>query len=150
MNFTCGHLTKKNTECLKKVPMEGMKCYHHRDKENCGTCSICLETIKEDKHLKLKCHHSFHKECIGKWLTQKMECPYCRHEITDKKTLQWLDEDFKNKDEEWIPSPNLQIPTRRRRQRRRRRRRAATQAETNRNIMNHFSTLIDRITELMT
>ena len=53
-------------------------------------CSICFGDIelddsgyslnKEDKYLKLPCDggHTFHEECIDKWLEDKKTCPNCR------------------------------------------------------------------------
>ncbi len=41
-------------------------------------CVICIEQIEDDKEESLTCGHTFHKECIDKWLDQKTECPICR------------------------------------------------------------------------
>ena len=46
-------------------------------------CSICLEEIKEN-YFAADCKHSFHKECIKRWiLTVEQEnndkCPICRN-----------------------------------------------------------------------
>lgn len=43
-------------------------------------CSICLETILEDKKI-LKCDHEFHANCIDLWFNEKKECPICRTPI---------------------------------------------------------------------
>ena len=40
------------------------------------TCSICLEQQNMDTVL-IKCGHSFHKNCISKWIEQKRTCPNC-------------------------------------------------------------------------
>lgn len=42
-------------------------------------CPICFEHSK--KYAVLKCHHSFCKECIDKWLEKNKTCPLCREEI---------------------------------------------------------------------
>lgn len=52
-------------------------------------CNICMEIIV-DKYTMLKCHHTFHSECLNIWyqnvalnpniykkVAQK-SCPYCR------------------------------------------------------------------------
>jgi hypothetical protein len=47
-----------------------------------GTCNICLEDYQKGDHLKsLSCPHSFHKECIDKWLKQVASCPICKKEV---------------------------------------------------------------------
>ena len=42
-------------------------------------CCICLDD-GSNKHIFLKCGHSFHKKCLLKWFNTDMSrnCPYCR------------------------------------------------------------------------
>ena len=51
-----------------------------------GTCGICLEDYKEgEMKKKLSCKpmaHSFHSECIDKWLKQVASCPTCKHDVS--------------------------------------------------------------------
>jgi hypothetical protein len=44
-------------------------------------CSICLESKLSGDIIELECTHTFHKECINKWLTNNESCPYCRQDI---------------------------------------------------------------------
>ena len=45
-------------------------------------CPICLERYnKNDKIINLKCRHTFHQECIIKWLKNNNSCPQCRENI---------------------------------------------------------------------
>lgn len=45
-------------------------------------CSICLDNFNEPVILrKLICNHSFHIECIEKWLSENTNCPMCRYEL---------------------------------------------------------------------
>ena len=45
-------------------------------------CSICLEAFEEGMPaLQLPCKHSFHGECIGKWVMEHHCCPVCRHDL---------------------------------------------------------------------
>jgi len=50
-----------------------------------GTCGICLEDYKEGESMKtLACPnhpHSFHKECIDKWLKLVASCPICKNNV---------------------------------------------------------------------
>eukprot|EP00415_Alexandrium_ostenfeldii_P004323 UN4323 len=40
------------------------------------TCIICLSDFKpEDEILQLPCNHTFHTECITKWLSRSRHCP---------------------------------------------------------------------------
>ena len=46
-------------------------------------CLICMEEyIKKDEIIKLKCDHTFHKNCIKQWLCKENnKCPICRIEV---------------------------------------------------------------------
>ena len=44
-------------------------------------CSICLEKIvNDDKHI-TSCNHTFHEECITKWMSLNHNCPLCRKNL---------------------------------------------------------------------
>ena len=45
-------------------------------------CAICLTGVEPDHNIKTKCNHSFHKDCLHKWLDIKENCPYCRNTLT--------------------------------------------------------------------
>jgi hypothetical protein len=66
-----------NSEELSQLPI---KTYEEVDKEKHKTCAICLEDYDKDSQLRiLKCDHSFHKDCVDKWLTDcDYKCPVCR------------------------------------------------------------------------
>ena len=41
-------------------------------------CSICLvDFAPGDECRKLACSHYFHRECIERWLDQRLRCPLC-------------------------------------------------------------------------
>mmetsp|Transcript_78867 Transcript_78867/g.160258 ORF Transcript_78867/g.160258 Transcript_78867/m.160258 type:complete len:184 (+) Transcript_78867:42-593(+) len=47
-------------------------------------CSICFEQMNPQHHevAVLPCHHHFHHQGVGKWLTQgKQCCPLCREQL---------------------------------------------------------------------
>ena len=50
-----------------------------------GTCGICLEDYREGELKKaLSCPsrpHSFHKDCIDKWLKLDASCPICKNSV---------------------------------------------------------------------
>ena len=41
-------------------------------------CSICLSTMVKKEVKSLPCIHTFHIECIDKWLKKSTRCPLCR------------------------------------------------------------------------
>ncbi len=47
-------------------------------------CGICLENFEdamqdpENKIVKLRCGHMFHRKCVEPWLKKKQTCPLCR------------------------------------------------------------------------
>ncbi|KAI4306849.1 hypothetical protein L6164_030093 [Bauhinia variegata] len=43
-------------------------------------CCICLGEFKDGDKLKVLpgCDHSFHSECVDKWLVNQSSCPLCR------------------------------------------------------------------------
>lgn len=50
------------------------------DDSNADTCHICLSEMQTHASVvQLPCQHSFHPECISRWLTQyKGTCPVCK------------------------------------------------------------------------
>jgi hypothetical protein len=49
-----------------------------------GKCSICLECAEDGDMMRtLPCFHSFHRDCLDKWLELKAKCPICQFEIGD-------------------------------------------------------------------
>ena len=41
-------------------------------------CCICLEKLSIKARYTLTCAHTFHRECISRWLETNNTCPYCR------------------------------------------------------------------------
>lgn len=49
-------------------------------------CIICMMSIdKIEDFIYLKCHHSYHKNCIYKWLLRKPFCPMCNENMAHMK-----------------------------------------------------------------
>ncbi|XP_039386778.1 leukemia NUP98 fusion partner 1 isoform X1 [Mauremys reevesii] len=56
--------------------------------EDSDPCVICHDDLETGSIIELHCMHSFHKECIEKWLLKKPTCPTCRiHVLMSKSVL---------------------------------------------------------------
>ncbi|KAL6975901.1 RING-type E3 ubiquitin transferase [Sarracenia purpurea var. burkii] len=46
-------------------------------------CAVCLSFLEEEEMARLlpNCNHTFHAECIDKWLSSQPTCPICRAEV---------------------------------------------------------------------
>lgn len=51
-----------------------------------GTCAICTEDMENGMGRMIKCKHSFHLECLKRWVEQQQVCPICRDIIMRKET----------------------------------------------------------------
>jgi hypothetical protein len=46
-------------------------------------CSICLENFETGDRIRtIECLHSYHADCIDRWLSTKATCPVCNYQIT--------------------------------------------------------------------
>lgn len=45
-------------------------------------CAVCLSVLEDQEKARLlpNCNHTFHAECIDKWLSSHSTCPICRSE----------------------------------------------------------------------
>ncbi|CAN6706683.1 unnamed protein product [Malus baccata var. baccata] len=50
--------------------------------DNAIECAVCLSMLEDEEMARLlpNCKHSFHAECIDKWLISHTTCPICRTE----------------------------------------------------------------------
>lgn len=44
-------------------------------------CSICFESISSHDMATLPCAHSFHEQCIDRWIHRTPSCPLCREPL---------------------------------------------------------------------
>ena len=53
------------------------------------TCNICLDDfIKNEKIIRLKCDHYYHKKCIYSWLKKHSnKCPICRFKLSKDNSI---------------------------------------------------------------
>ena len=81
----CHGITVIGRRC--KIKCGHIFCHIHYDqvKKEKDCCSICLDTLKAP--LKLKCAHSFCKECIHTWICNNPNCPYCRKPVNEEEML---------------------------------------------------------------
>ena len=49
----------------------------------CHDCCICMEIITDTNKTTTECGHTFHSSCIFRKLSQRIECPMCRKELSD-------------------------------------------------------------------
>ncbi|KAH7520662.1 hypothetical protein FEM48_Zijuj08G0169600 [Ziziphus jujuba var. spinosa] len=52
-------------------------------------CSVCLSEFEEgDKIRKLQCKHTFHRDCLDRWLQQYWAtCPLCRTKVLPEEVV---------------------------------------------------------------
>ncbi|XP_007061677.2 leukemia NUP98 fusion partner 1 isoform X3 [Chelonia mydas] len=55
--------------------------------EDSDPCVICHDDLETGSIVELHCMHSFHKECIEKWLLKKPTCPTCRIHVLMSKSI---------------------------------------------------------------
>ena len=54
-------------------------------------CSICTELFDNSSDITaLPCGHTFHDDCVGRWLRQSMTCPQCRIRCQHNKIIKRL------------------------------------------------------------
>jgi len=64
-------------EEIEKLPEVVFEKSHEK-----SSCSICQDDYNEgDRILNLPCKHTFHKNCVTKWLTMHNSCPMCRMSV---------------------------------------------------------------------
>ncbi|KZS18043.1 RING finger 141-like protein [Daphnia magna] len=66
-------------------------------------CPICLEPYV-DKYW-LNCCHTFCYKCLVKWTRIKLQCPMCRHPITD--SIPWIKDSPSDEISDYEPDPNV-------------------------------------------
>merc|ERR1711976_181297 len=69
-------------DCAAKKVDEQNNCETSVKSNEYGTCGICLEDYRNGDTKKcLSCPHSFHKDCIDRWLKRVASCPICKKEV---------------------------------------------------------------------
>lgn len=57
--------------------------------DNSVECAVCLSLFEEGELIrKLKCKHTFHKDCLDRWLQQDWAtCPLCRSKVLPEEIM---------------------------------------------------------------
>ncbi|XP_014504275.1 RING-H2 finger protein ATL66 [Vigna radiata var. radiata] len=65
-----------DADAIKRLPI----ILHQRAATEETECCICLSAFVDGAKLKVLpgCEHSFHSECVDKWLANHSNCPLCR------------------------------------------------------------------------
>ena len=93
-------IKSKLNECIKcKI------CYTKKNKHICfnieDDCPICLDKLKNNTIINLKCGHVIHDNCYNQLIKNSYKCPLCFKTILDmKEKFEKIDEEISNQTEE--------------------------------------------------
>lgn len=69
-------------DIINQLPSERVPRNNGEQATAYGDCCICMDCINAGQVVrKLECGHSYHKNCVDKWLRQKACCPVCQRHI---------------------------------------------------------------------
>ncbi|ETW01067.1 hypothetical protein H310_06694 [Aphanomyces invadans] len=80
------YLTKR-LDTFLQVPASHIPSTHNRrrialdrtpSRSSSDTCVVCLEPQTHQEAVHLHCGHSFHNDCLFRWLVDNLSCPLCR------------------------------------------------------------------------
>ena len=78
---------ESNSEAYSDLEISNSTVYHtHGHEEGCDgceePCAVCLENFQEGDSVRvLRCRHTFHTECVDRWLAVNRLCPLCKQEV---------------------------------------------------------------------
>ncbi|KAG8383477.1 hypothetical protein BUALT_Bualt04G0017400 [Buddleja alternifolia] len=91
--FIRGGATCRPITTAQFLKLIDQKAPAHRYKTGLGfeplECRVCLSFYEEgDEVRKLKCKHTFHKNCLDTWLQQESAtCPLCRYAVLPEEVV---------------------------------------------------------------
>ncbi|KAG5552007.1 hypothetical protein RHGRI_010179 [Rhododendron griersonianum] len=74
-----------NPAVIASLPIFAFKQTGHSDDTSGGgrtECAVCLSFLEDGEMVRIlpNCKHTFHVDCVDKWLTSQSTCPVCRTE----------------------------------------------------------------------
>jgi hypothetical protein len=76
MGATQGEINR----CPKRTVRAGDDLLQPVPGKDLPRCAVCLEAYAANDEVRtIPCFHTFHTRCIDLWLSQKAECPVCKH-----------------------------------------------------------------------
>ncbi|XP_058208619.1 RING-H2 finger protein ATL40-like [Rhododendron vialii] len=72
-----------NPAVIASLPIFAFKQTGHSDDTSGGgttECAVCLSFLEDGEMVRIlpNCKHTFHVDCVDKWLTSQSTCPICR------------------------------------------------------------------------
>ncbi|XP_072960053.1 E3 ubiquitin-protein ligase RHA1B-like [Typha angustifolia] len=77
--------TTTTPQTVDKIPV----IVYSTDDGDDESCVICLDDLVAGEEVRVlpRCHHTFHKGCIDRWLTAPSRvCPICRGPVLEEET----------------------------------------------------------------
>lgn len=76
------HIRGATQQTIQSLPTHTIENVEAEFPKEFRSCCICLEEYKNDDKLRrLPCFHSFHIQCVDRWLSANASCPICKHEL---------------------------------------------------------------------
>lgn len=78
---------ERSTKPTKRPWMNAVETIKMDSRDSVNTCSICLEKATDGSEAaRLPCSHTFHRNCIRRWLDRQPDCPLCRFKLPTSDT----------------------------------------------------------------
>lgn len=72
---------RRRAQCIQRNNIQLPLVRFCEGGSNDTVCAVCMASFEEDQMLRVApCSHTFHKQCLDRWLRTNRSCPLCRHE----------------------------------------------------------------------
>lgn len=96
-----------------------------------NNCAVCLDSLDENNCVgELKCKHTFHYDCIKKWVHISANCPICKNDIKNTPVITNSNQSRRNPRRKTIRNSNNNQNTHNTRNQRRRNRRIYLESQS--------------------